>query len=109
MYCHRETQKREGFGCTLSLLFGSQENTYDESAAILTCAQNVVSKIINNTIVNGMHVDGQMHACIVSFNVHLFIFIRILCSVLITTGPLTIVRFLPVGINALGEADMERF
>ena len=46
MYCHRETQKREGFGSTLRLLFGSQENTYDESAAILTCAQNVVSNII---------------------------------------------------------------
>ena len=25
-----------------SLLFGSRENTYDESAAILTCGQNVV-------------------------------------------------------------------
>ena len=46
MYCHRETQKREGFGCTLCLLFESQEKTYDESAAILTCAQNVVSNII---------------------------------------------------------------
>ena len=40
-----------------------------------------------------MHADGQMHACIVSFNDHLFIFI---CSVLITTGPLTIIRFLPM-------------
>ena len=46
MYCHRGTQKREGFGSTLCLLFGSQEKTYDESAAILTCAQNVVSNII---------------------------------------------------------------
>ena len=56
-----------------------------------------------------MHADGQMRACIVSFNVHLFIFICILCSVLITTGPLTFIRFLPIGINALGEADMEGF
>ena len=46
MYCLRETQKREGFRSTLCLLFGSQEKTYDESAAILTCTQNVVSNII---------------------------------------------------------------
>ena len=47
MYCHRETQKRDGFRSTLCLLFGSQEKTYDESAAILTCAQNVVSIILS--------------------------------------------------------------